>query len=292
MGQYSIKQLEGLSGIKAHTIRIWEQRYQLLVPHRTDTNIRFYDDDHLKKILNVALLNEKGFKISKIANFSENQILETVKGLEVEKDPEFSKDSKMKSLILALLKLDEALFHEIIDSELRNFGFYSTIKEVIYPLLNSIGLLWGIQKVNPAQEHFISNLIRQKIITATENLKNNPSHKTTFVLYLPENELHEMGLLVANYFLRQKGHRTIYLGQNVPKEDLKVIVEESGAQNVLTFMTTKASKKKVETHLNFVTKTNPGINIFLSGNLSNLEKMHLNENVTLIRSMDEFLSLI
>lgn len=292
MGNYSIKQLESLSGIKAHTIRIWEQRYKLLAPHRTDTNIRFYDDNHLKKILNVSLLNENGLKISKIAQLSEIEINEKVRNFQTTNNSDLEKEAIIKNLMLTVLKLDEEAFEAIISKQITSIGFQNTIETIIYPLLNSIGMLWGINKVNPAQEHFISNLIRQKIISATDKLNIVSNFKYSCVLYLPEKEMHELGLLTANYFLRAANIKTYYLGQNVPNIDLLSIIDQVSPKSIITFITTKTTELKIKRHLNEILDSFPNIEILLSGNIQLLSNISVPNRVTLIKSIPDFLRKI
>ncbi len=218
MAVYSIKELEKLSGIKAHTIRIWEKRYNLIDPHRTNTNIRYYTDNDLKKILNVAVLNRQGIKISNIARLNDQELKEEIVRAT---RTSHSQDTIVDSLIIAMIDLDEYKLESIIDKSILKVGFKSTVIEVLYPFLDKVGILWQAGDVNPAQEHFVSNLIRQKIIAATENLPNtfNPKGRK-FLLLLPEGEWHEITLLFAQYLLKEGNHEVIYLGQSVPYADV------------------------------------------------------------------------
>ncbi len=221
MAVYSIRELENLSGIKAHTIRIWEKRYNLIAPHRTNTNIRYYSDSDLKKILNVAVLNRLGIKISNIARLSEIELREEI--VRVNRTSEYE-DTIIYSLIIAMIELDEYKLESIIDKSISRIGFKSTVTEALYPFLKKVGVMWQSGDVSPVQEHFISNLIRQKLIAATDQLANtfNPkAHK--FLLLLPEGEWHEIPLLFAQYLLKEANHEVIYLGQSVPYADVLAI---------------------------------------------------------------------
>jgi len=221
MAVYSIRELENLSGIKAHTIRIWEKRYNLIAPHRTNTNIRYYSDSDLKKILNVAVLNRLGIKISNIARLSEIELREEI--VRVNRTSEYE-DTVIYSLIIAMIELDEYKLESIIDKSISRIGFKSTVTEALYPFLKKVGVMWQSGDVSPVQEHFISNLIRQKLIAATDQLTNtfNPkAHK--FLLLLPEGEWHEIPLLFAQYLLKEANHEVIYLGQSVPYADVLAI---------------------------------------------------------------------
>jgi len=218
MAVYSIKELETLSGIKAHTIRIWEKRYGLIEPHRTNTNIRYYTDDELKKILNVAVLNRHGIKISNIARLNDLELKEEI--IRVSSSAS-SHNTLVDSLVISLIDMDEYKFEAIIDKSISKNGLNTTLIEVLYPLLDKVGILWQSGDVYPAQEHFATNLIRQKIIAATDKLSNtfNPRGKK-FLLLLPEGEWHEIALLFAQYLIKEANHEVLYLGQSVPYRDV------------------------------------------------------------------------
>lgn len=218
MAVYSIKELEKLSGIKAHTIRIWEKRYSLIEPRRTTTNIRYYTDNDLKKILNVAMLNRNGIKISRIAILSDLELKEEVIRFSSQVA---SQSSIVDSLVLAMIDLDDYKLESLIDKSIRQFGLKATVVEVLYPFLEKVGILWQSGELYPAQEHFVSNMIRQKIISANNALPSQVRpNRLRFVLLLPEGEYHEIGLLFAQYLIREAGHHVIYLGQSVPYSDL------------------------------------------------------------------------
>ncbi|EAZ81727.2 MerR family transcriptional regulator [Algoriphagus machipongonensis] len=233
MSRYLIKDLENLSGIKAHTLRIWEQRYNLLCPKRTDTNIRYYDEADLKLILNVALLNEKGHKISKIASMTPECISEEVIKLT---DRSLMHDDQIHSLTICMIEMDEEKFEKILTTNIIKLGFEQTMLHVIYPFLTKIGVLWQTGAINPAQEHFISNLVRQKLIVAIDGQVPSSDGKK-FMLFLPEGELHEISLLFATYLIKSKGHKVIYLGQSTPKKDLDAVYELHAPEFLLTVVT-------------------------------------------------------
>lgn len=218
MGSYSINDMERLSGIKAHTIRIWEKRYNIFQPERTPTNIRYYTDDTLRKVLKITILHNNGYKISKIAELSEDQINQQVE--EITNSLQTNGfDNQIDALIVSMIDLDEASFSNIINQLSQKHDFEKIVLDVIYPLFERIGLLWQIGSINPAQEHFISNLIRQKLIVAIDALPFPKSGKT-FLLFLHEKELHELGLLFSSYLLRKNGFKVVYIGQSVPYNDL------------------------------------------------------------------------
>lgn len=216
--RFHIRDLEQFTGVKAHTIRIWEKRYGLLKPGRTDTNIRTYDIGELKTILNVAYLNQHGHKISRIAAMPEADRERAVRSMvEEQGQPE----GIIQTLVLATLSFDEDLFERTCDEHERAHGFRGLMEDVLARLLERIGVLWQSNAICPAQEHFASNLIRHRIIAATQRLPmNDAAAGPVHVLFLPENEIHEIGLLYINHLLRLQGRRTVYLGQSVPQGDL------------------------------------------------------------------------
>jgi len=218
MAVYSIRELEKLSGIKAHTIRIWEKRYGLIEPHRTNTNIRYYTDDDLKKILNVAALNRQGIKISNIAKLNDLELKEEIIRVSASSH---SASVLVDSMIIALIDMDEYKLEALTDKSISKTGIKSTVINVLYPMLDKVGILWQSGDVYPAQEHFAANLIRQKIISATDQLSNtfNPKGKK-FLLLLPEGEWHEIALLFAQYLIKEANHEVLYLGQSVPYRDV------------------------------------------------------------------------
>ena len=261
MSTYSIKDLEQLSGIKAHTLRIWEQRYNLLSPKRTETNIRYYDDDDLKLILNVALLNDNGFKISKIANMSMEEIKEEVVKLT---EKSLTHDDQIHALTICMIEMDEERFDKVLSTNILKLGFEQTMLNIIYPFMSKIGVLWQTGAINPAQEHFISNLIRQKLIVAIDGQVSKKGGKK-FVLYLPEGELHEISLLFAAYLIKLKGHRVIYLGQSTPSDDLLTVYNLHKPEYILTVITTSPSAEYVEEYIKAIAERFDKSEIIVSG---------------------------
>lgn len=246
MSTYSIKDLEQLSGIKAHTLRIWEQRYNLLSPKRTETNIRFYDDDDLKLILNVALLNDNGFKISKIASMNMEDIREEVMKLT---ERSLTHDDQIHALTICMIEMDEERFEKVLSTNIIKLGFEQTMLNIIYPFMSKIGVLWQTGAINPAQEHFISNLVRQKLIVAIDGQVSSGNGKK-FLLFLPEGELHEISLLFASYLIKSKGHKVIYLGQSTPNEDLLSVYKVHSPEYLLTVITTSPSSEYAQDYIN------------------------------------------
>jgi len=262
MGRYSIKELEQLSGIKAHTIRIWEKRYSLIQPERTDTNIRFYSDEDLKKIINVALLNSNGFKISRIVEMSDGEITQKVLQMS---DSKTDKSIHINELIVAMVNLDEEKFETTLSGFFLRYNFEQTITGIVYPFLEKIGVLWQTHNISPAQEHFVSNLIRQKVIVGIDGLPLPAENPKKALLFLPENELHEIGLLFYHYLLRKSGYKSIYLGQAVPHQDLHQVYAIHQPDILITALTTAITESTLDEYLHLLSTDFPCERILVSG---------------------------
>ena len=262
--KYSIKDLENLSGIKAHTIRIWEKRYNLFSPIRSDTNIRSYSAHDFRKLLNIAQLNRVGIKISKIAAMSpedmDTQVLELFKG---SKEVELT----IERLIAAMIELNELEFDHILTDLLTDKAFNVVVVDYIFPFLERIGVLWQTGAISPAQEHFISNVIRNRIIVATDKLPVPSTYKSpNFILFLREAELHELGLLFCNYLLKKSGFKTIYLGQSVPLPDLIKVQEEYQANFLVTSLINGSLTPATDKYLKMVDIETPNSTLIAFGN--------------------------
>ncbi len=286
MASYSIKDLEKLSGIKAHTLRIWEKRYNLVEPKRTETNIRYYDDEDLKKIMNIALLNRKGMKISHLANLDNKEICEKIKDLSAsEQDNEYTLDN----LVLSMIEMDEKRFEKILSFSILRDGFEKTLIHTIYPFFEKIGILWLTGAINPAQEHFISNLIRQKLIVAIDSTVENISPQSkSFILYLPEGELHEISLLFNHYLLKKRGHKVIYLGQSVPFEDLKSVTTIRPCEYIITSFSSSITGIDVSKYIKSLADKYPEQTILFSAYEGVKINARLPENTKQIKSTTDF----
>jgi MerR family transcriptional regulator, light-induced transcriptional regulator len=262
MGQYSIKELEKLSGIKAHTIRIWEKRHKLIEPGRTATNIRLYSDADLKKIINVAIANNAGFKISRIARLTDDALARLVSE---QSDTGGEMAAPIDQLIVAMVELDEIAFERILGKFTETMGFEELVIKVIYPFMEKIGILWQTGNITPAQEHFISNLVRQKLIVAIDGLDHPSAGAPRAVLFLPENEWHEIGLLFYQYLVRKAGVKTIYLGQSVPYQDLMQVVATYNPRWIITTIVTTLNQPKHEEYLTRLSTDFSGQTILISG---------------------------
>lgn len=289
MAVYSIKDLEMISGIKAHTLRIWEQRYHIIHPKRTPTNIRFYEDDDLKHLLNISLLNKNGLKISKIASMSEEEIAEAVSDLS---KGSFEDSLQIDALTISMMELDEAKFETIIAANLQNLGFERTMMEVIYPFLDKLSLLWITGSIHPVQENFISNLVRQKLIAAIDALSANKSCHAGFTLYLPEGESQELSLLFLQYLIKKRGFRTLYLGQNTSLPDLAEACSIFPTDYVLTIISEGFTKQSVHQYLKDLQKVCEGKIIYVTGYQVLIQGIQTSENVVVLENLDSFTTLI
>jgi MerR family transcriptional regulator, light-induced transcriptional regulator len=289
MGNYSIKDLEKLSGIKAHTIRIWEKRYQLIKPERTCTNIRLYSDYDLKRILNISILNRRGLKISHIANLSEDELRDKIVLLS---QNTLLRDDQVESLVVAMIDIDEPRFEKIISASILKIGFEETFHRLVYPLLDKVGILWQSGTINPAHEHFLSNLIRQKLIVAIDGIiQPSVAAKKVFVLFLPEGELHEIGLLYYYYLIKKKGHKVLYLGSSVPLRDVAEIVRSVSPDILVSFFVSNLENKKYAEYLK-VFGEYPVKKIYLSGMRARNSNEILPENITVIASPPDFSQML
>ena len=289
MSFYSIKEIEQLSGIKAHTLRIWEQRYDFIKPKRTCTNIRYYDDEDLKLVLNVAFLKDNGLKISRICDMSDEDLRAEVQRL---MDRKTGFPEQIQGLTLAMLELDEDSFEKILSTNILRFGLERTMLNLIYPFFNKIGVLWQTGAISPVQEHFISNLIRQKLIVAIDGqIVNNGDAKNTFLLFLPENEFHEISLLFSAYILKSRTNRVIYLGQNVPHNDLKDIYHTHKPEYLLTVMTTFPTAGQIQDYVNELSSSFNHSSILISGPRAFSCELNTPPNVKLLKHLNELIGL-
>lgn len=264
MAQYTIKELEHLSGIKAHTIRIWEQRYNVLCPQRTDTNIRYYSDTDLKTLLNISLLNEQGYKISKIAKMSPDQLKLTVQ--QVAEHETSSLTHHITNLVNAMVDMDEERFDKTFSTVTLQLGFQDAMLQVVYPFLHKIGILWQTNNISPAHEHFVSNLVRQKLIVAIDGqIVKRKQGAPTYLLYLPEGELHEIALLFMNYLIRAHHQQVTYLGQNLPFEDLKRTYELLKPEIICTVLTIIPEREYVQEYIDRVASSFPEAQLYVYG---------------------------
>ena len=288
MNRYSIKNLEELGDVKAHTIRIWEQRYGLLKPDRTDTNIRYYDDNDLKKFLNVCLLLKNGGKISKLSRMSEKDIADKIDLLIAASDKHLqASEAFINQLLIAVSSYDELLFDKTFKTAVTHLGLKNTYLKVIYPMLVKVGLLWCKNNIMPAQEHFLSNLIQKKLFAAIDSLPLKSNSQECWLLFLYQQEDHEIGLLFANYLLRQMGLKVIYLGARVPFENLEAVIRDCRPTHALTFFV--RHHPQIKNLLADTKKQFKQLKLYASGNNDVLNEKVLPNGVIKINSPNELL---
>jgi DNA-binding transcriptional MerR regulator len=290
---FTIRDLQNISGIKAHTIRIWEKRYNLLQPKRTDKNIRSYSHQNLTKLLNISLLNKNSFKISKIAEMSEEEIIKNARDLAFKIA---INDEAINSFKLSMFQFDKTLFNETYNKLLHKITFRDVFKDVFVPFLEQIGLLWQTETLLPAHEHFISNLIAQKIQINTEKLQSiSLDSNKTYVLFLPENEIHELGLLYLNYELVLRGNHTIYLGQSLPLDNLNYFFESDREISFVTSLTIRPYDDKIVAYfeeIDTILKESKHRLIATGKKTIEVRGLNFKSNITLFDSIKDVLKVL
>lgn len=287
---FSIKDLENLSGIKAHTIRIWEKRYDVLEPMRSDTNIRSYDIKNLQKLLNIVLLHNYGYKISKISKLSHTEINKLVNNIVSEKS---AKNHAISTFKMAMMNFDQSLFFNTYNQLLSEKSFREVFYTVFIPLMQEIGFLWQTQTISPAHEHFISYLIKQKLLINTEKVQILEPTKTdnVFVLFLPLNEVHELGLMYLNYEILLKGYQTIYLGESIPTESLLDLKNYYEKITFVSYLTVEPNQDEIDNYISDIqTKLldNTNHELLLLGRLTQfITSKTLSKNIHIFNSIEE-----
>jgi DNA-binding transcriptional MerR regulator len=288
MDQFSIAQLARFSGIKPHTIRIWEQRYGALQPHRSAGNTRYYDSQQLRRLLNITSLLEAGYKASELGALPDKKLFRMVNEL---LDQQAGINNKTEYYVTQLIKAgmsyDEPWFEKIFNHCLLRFGMEDTYRNILYPMLVRIGQLWLYDALPPAQEHFISNLIRQKIYVAIDGLPAPKESSDMWLLFLPEDEFHDIGLLVANYLIRLSGRKTVYLGSNVPQSSLVNAVKELSPNNLLLFLVHQELPEEVQQYITGLSKHFSAKKIYVAGSERLTESLPNVKNVHLLTSIED-----
>jgi DNA-binding transcriptional MerR regulator len=289
MNSFTIKDLENLSGIKAHTIRIWEQRYSLITPNRTETNIRYYSCDQLKKVLNIALLNKYGFKISHIDKMDHDEICNKILAL---KQLDAQQERVVNELIKDMIELDMEAFEEAISSYVRSKGIEKTITQIIFPFLERIGILWQTNHIIPAQEHLVSNIIRQKLIAGIESVTPALRSAQTAILFLPAGEHHELGLLFMHYMLKKRGLKIIYLGCDIELQDVEFIYRLKQPDYLYSHLTTVGQSFNFDRFMSNMAKAFPTANVIISGQLTNTYQKKIPPSIAFKRSFQEVMEFV
>ncbi len=289
MHSFTIKDLENLSGIKAHTIRIWEQRYQFLKPSRTDTNIRYYSSDELKKLLNIALLNKYGFKISHIDKMGEIEVNEKILSLS---GPEALQERIVNELIQCMVDLNIDKLEDTLDRYIAAKGIERTITQIIFTFMEKIGILWLTNHINPAQEHLVTNVIRQKLIVGIDGVSSSLRVDKTVLLFLPEGEYHELGLLFVHYLLKSRGVSVIYLGANVPLNDVEYVINLKKPDHLFSHLTSVSHKFSFDKFIFNITQKFTGTSIIISGQLAQSYEKKIPPPIKLKKSLSEVTEFI
>lgn len=290
MAVYSIKDLEKLSGVKAHTLRIWEKRYGIIKPKRTETNIRYYLDDDLKHVLNITFLNRKGMKISKIASLRKEDIEHKV-AEHTEVDIEF--ENQLDGLTLSLLELNEYQFDKIIETNIKQKGFKETMLEVIYPLLDKLSTMWMTGSINTSHERFVSNIIRRKTIAAIDRLEiTRDKSAKKFLIYLPEAENHELSLLFLHYLIKAKKFSVINLGLNIGLMELQDAYDISKPNYIFTIINDSFTEKPLQPYINSLEKEFNNSTILLTGIQLITQKIKTNKNGIILSSLAEVIKYL
>ena len=291
---FSIKDLENLSGIKAHTIRIWEKRYDILQPMRTDTNIRLYDLASLQKLLNITLLHDYGYKISKIATYPQDKIPSLVREIISNKT---AKSHAISELKMAMMNFDQELFFNTYNWLIAEKSFKEIFHQVFIPLMNELGLLWQSDTITPAHEHFISYLIKQKLLVNTEKLQVLKPTKTdkVFVLSLPMNEIHELGLMYLNYEILLEGYRTIFLGESMPIDNLKDLKKNFDSIVYVSYLTVQPEREILDSYIQKMSEElidDSTALWFIGRQTEFINREGLSDKITIFSSINELVSEI
>ncbi len=291
MNALTISQLAQFSGIKPHTIRIWEQRYQALTPARTQGNTRTYSDLDLKRLLNIVSLMDSDHKVSELCSMSDEALSLLVEGMYA---PYFRDNPNqfVSQLVSAGMEFDERSFQKVLSHCLLRFGVEGTYRDVIYPLLKRVGLMWSADLLPPAHQQFMCNLIRQKMLTAIDSLPFPKTDSRKWLLFLPEDEFHEMGLLFAHYVLRKNGEEVIYLGASVPLDTLHVAIESVQPDCLLLFFVHYDVPENIGSYLSRIKKGFKMGRIFISGNEKLIDQISLADNIHWLKDIEDMETVI
>lgn len=285
MAVYSINDIEKLCGIKAHTIRIWEKRYNIIQPRRTETNIRYYLDEDLQKILNISLLNRNNYKISKIAKMTDGEMKRLVSELS---EVSIETEDNLDSLMFAMLELDEYKFNKILDHNIRDNGFEGTMNDIVYPLMEKLSLMWIAGSIKGVHESFVANVIKRKTIVAIDRKsKENKEDAKRFLIYLPEKESHELSLLFLHFLLKDIGLNVINLGSNAPLIDVLEGQKLFKADYVFTMFNDSFSEQPLQPYLNELSKHMPDCEILISGYQTAVQNIELPDNITILKNISD-----
>lgn len=289
--KYFIKDIENITGIKAYTLRIWEQRYNMLTPKRTDTNIRYYEEDDLKYLMNVSILNANGYKISRIAGMSRDEVQQRTLSIS-ENSSRY--ENQIQALTSAMLAFDEKEFNKILSISILKVGMEETVAHIIFPFMQHVGVLWLSGSIHVAHEHFITNLIRQHMYVALDQLNINPvPGARKFLLFVPNGESHDLSLLFASYMLRDRGQQVIYLGTSTPLEDLNKVFKLHRPDAIFCAITGSHQQVPVPVYVQSLHRTFPDVPVLLTGKqVVRRKDLKLPDNCHVVATPDDFNRMI
>lgn len=286
MSYYSIKQFSEITGITKFVLRTWENRYDFLKPERTESNIRVYTDEMLVRALNINLLLKNKYKISKICKLDDSQIAKEIENLEKNESGDLTVQY-INEIIISCINFNGVKFNNIYNEGVKKFGLKKFYKDVLLITMQRIGILWLSNQVSPSQEHFLSEQIKQKISASINDVFYKKQTGKNWLLFLPENEFHEIGLLFAKFILVKNGHNVIYLGSNVPYESLNDVVKKQKIDAVLFFAVTRSSKNNLSYTANYLSNIFKNSEYYVISNNLSINK-DLISNLKIIESVDGF----
>lgn len=293
MDRFSITQLSRYSGIKAHTIRIWEQRYRALTPHRSEGNTRYYDGNHLRRLLNIVSLMDEDRKISELGGLSDPELFalveEKVKPATGNKQ---STDYYVSQLIAAGMTYDNLHFEKTFSSCMRRYSMVEVYKNIIYPLLVRVGLMWSGDNMPPANEHFITNMLRQKLFASIDTLPPPNTDASKWLLFLQEDEFHELGILLAHYLVRASGNEVIYLGCHVPFESVISAFNSASPDYALTFIVLRDEPSIFQEYFKKISRAFKGKQIYVAGDERIGSQLKFDNNISWLTSVDDLSGLL
>jgi len=292
MNYFSISQLSRFSGIKPHTIRMWEQRYNALQPNRSEGNTRYYDNTQLRRLLNIVSLLESDYKVSELCSMTDKKLFSLVEEMPAKAVDNGMHEFFVLQLVRAGMTYDELNFDKIFSHCLLKYGIKEAYIKVIYPMLRRVGIMWTTDALEPAAEHFISNLVRQKLFTVIDSLPAAKTDKDSWLLFLPENEFHEIGLLFAYFLIRQSGRKAVYLGANVPLDSLYVAVNETSPTKVLLFLAHNNLPEETQNYLDELSLFFGDKKVFVAADQSLFENIKTSKNIHWLSSPEDLEQLL
>jgi len=288
LNSFSISDLEQYSGIKAHTIRVWEQRYNALQPNRSEGNTRYYSGNQLRRLLNIVSLTNSDYKVSELCAMPDYQLYRLLEEkLADVKSPDDRAEIFISQVIAAAMRFSEERFDKVFSNCLLRYNIKEAYINVLYPALVRLGLLWANDSLPPAQEHFITNLFRQKLLAAIDMLPPSSSTKDPWLLFLPEDEFHETGLLFANYMIRQAGKKVIYLGASVPYSSLAEAIEDINPANLLFFLVRANNTENDARLISKLGNEFPAYKFFVASQQERIDNVKMGRNFTALHSVHD-----